>query len=214
MSTPGSLQSDERDTIDHLLEVIESNRKKRCDEQYKQARAQAREIVGKAYARGRIRLGRHVSELRQKYRVQTSFAHARNQTLMRQQHQHADRSILDIAWPMLHEAMQDLWDMPETRKAWLDGAVNSAVSRLSGKHWLVEHPPDLDKDERTALKQGAGIPAATRIRFSVCRDIEAGIRIRVGDTVVDATLTGLLHDRQAVEGRLIAMIRHAMPDDE
>lgn len=214
MSTPGGLQSEERDTIDHLLEVIESNRKKRCDEQYEKARAQASEIVGKAYARGRIRLGRHVSELRQKYRVQTSFAHARNQTLMRQQHQHADRSILDIAWPMLHEAMQDLWDMPETRKAWLDAAVNSAVCRLPGKHWLVEHPPDMEKGERTALKQGARIPAATRIRFSVRQDIEAGVRILVDDTVVDATLSGLLHDRQSIEGRLITMIRNAMPDDE
>ena len=43
--------------------------------------------------------------------------------------------------------------------------------------------------------------------LSGCDDIEAGIRIIIDGTVVDATLTGLLNQKTSIEARLIARIK-------
>ena len=73
--------------------------------------------------------------------------------------------------------------------------------------WHIEHPPDLNEDDveqiRLAFKLGKG----KHPKLSARDDIEAGIRIKVKGTVVDATLDGLLHQKTAIEARLIARIK-------
>lgn len=202
------------DTLEHLLGVVVENREKRCAELREKAQAQAREITRQAHARSRARMHRHVAALREKYRQRISAALARNATLLRQQHQKADRAILQSAWPALREAIQALWKDPEARQKWLQAAMDSAAASLLDSEWHIEHPADLYEEDKKRLKREAGGHKGKGPKFSVDDDIEAGIRISAHGTVVDATLDGLLRQQIPIESSLIARIKQGAESHE
>ena len=127
MSVSDSDVPKDTETLQHLLGVVAENREKRCQEIRDDARREAGEIIRQAHTRVRGRLHRHVEELREKYRLRVASATARNQTLLRQQHQKEERALLDMAWPLLHEAMLALWRQAESRRRWVGAAVGLAT---------------------------------------------------------------------------------------
>lgn len=193
------------ETIEHLLGVVVENREKRCQEVRDRAIQQAAEIISQAYKKSRGRLHRHVNELREKYRLRVKSARARNQTLLRQQHHKEERALLDVAWPMLRTAMIALWHSPETRWQWIEAGITMARGRLRQQGWRIEHPPEFSKADRQRVEQ---MLAPDRLpELTACDDIDAGIRIVLDGTVIDATLAGLLKQRNAIEARLIERIK-------
>lgn len=198
-------QNDE--TLEHLLGVVVENREKRCREIRENAYQQAREITGLAYTKGRARMHRHIDALREKYRLRVTSAIARNQTLLRQQHQKEDRAILDVAWPLLREAMLALWKQPDSRRNWLHAAVASASSRLRDKDGCIEHPPDLGDEDKKTLEQAFADGNGKGVKLAARDDIAAGIRIIMDGTVIDATLDGLLKQKTMIEATMIARIK-------
>ena len=205
MSASDTDMQPDTETLEHLLGVVVENREKRCQEVRDDACRQAREIIKQAHAKSRGRLHRHIDELREKYRLRVASATARNQTLLRQQHQKEERAILDVAWPMLRDAMLELWEAPESRGRWLQAAVTSAKQRLRQHDWLIEHPLEFSEQDKQQLEHM--ITEGSDPALSGCDDIEAGIRIIIDGTVVDATLTGLLNQKTSIEARLIARIK-------
>ena len=189
------------ETLEHLLGVVVESREKRCAEVREKAQAQVREIVRQAHARGRARMHHHVVAMREKHRLRVASAHARNQTLLRQQHQKEDRAILDIAWPLLRGAMLALWK--DTH------AVSSASSSLREHDWYIEHPADLSKEEKTDINHALVHCSHRAPGMTASGDIEAGIRTVAHGTVIDATLDGLLKQKTIIEARMIARIKQA-----
>lgn len=205
------LQPD-RETLEHLLGVVVENREKRCQELRDKANQQAADIVSQAYRKVRGRLHRHVNELREKYRLRVASATARNQTLLRQQHHKEERALLDVAWPMLHTALLAMWESPESRYRWIEAAVGSAESRLRHTGWRIEHPRNFSEDDGRRVQQM--LAPGRQPELKACDDIEAGVRIVLDGTVVDATLVGLLKRKSAIEAIMIARInREAMGHD-
>ena len=195
------------ETVEHLLGIVVENREQRCAELRENARQQAREIVQQAHAKSRARMHRHVVALREKHRQRVSSAVARNQTLLRQQHQKADRAIADRGWPLLREAMQALWGSAGSRRQWLDVAINGAAARLLHSSLVVEHPAELSAQELDWIKRQfdrRGKASAFQSRA----DIDAGVRISAQGTVIDATLGGLLKQKTSIEAALIARVKH------
>ena len=201
------------DTLEHLLGVVVENREKRCLEVRENAQQQAREIIRLAYSKGRIRMHHHIDALREKYRERVTAAIARNQTLLRRQHQKEDRAMLDVAWPLLREAILALWNDPVSRHKWLVAAITSASAGLRDHDWCIEHPPGLS-DEDISMINLAFIHGNTVPKLSACDDIEAGIRIVTRGTVVDATLDGLMQQKTVIEARMIARIKQGVASHE
>lgn len=197
------------ETLEHLLGVVVESREKRCAEVREKAQAQVREIVRQAHTRGRIRMHHHVIAMREKHRLRVASAHARNQTLLRQQHQKEDRAILDIAWPLLRDAMRALWKDPDARRKWLEAAISSASSSLREHDWLIEHPADLSQEEKNDINHALVHGRHRAPGMTASGDIEAGIRIVAHGTVIDATLDGLLKQKTMIEARMIARIKQA-----
>ncbi len=212
MSDPDPILQPDAETLEHLLGVVVENREKRCQQVRDQAHQQAAEIIAQAYKRSRGRLHRHIVALREKSRDRVASARARNQTLLRQQHHKEERAILDVAWPMLRSTMQALWETPETRYRWIEAAVANAEQLLIQGGWHIEHPADFDREDRDRLEQM--LDPDTNPGFSTSDDIEAGIRITVNGTVIDATLAGLLKQKIAIEARMIARIKHGAMSHE
>lgn len=202
------------ETLEHLLGVVAENREIRCSEVREKAQEQAKEIIRQAHARGRARMHRHVIAMREKYRLRVASAHARNQTLLRQQHQKEDRAILDIAWPLLREAMLKLWRHPGSRRRWLEAAVATASSSLREHGWIIEHPLDLSKEEKTDIKHGLAHGRHRTPGQTASEDIEAGIRIIAHGTVIDATPDGLLKQKTLIEAAMIARIKQGAVSNE
>ena len=207
MSSSESDMQQDKETIEHLLGVVVENREKRCQQIREKAQQQAREITRQAHARSRARMHSHVNELREKYRTRIASANARNQTLLRQQHQKEDRAMLDVAWPMLREAMTTLWNEPESRHVWLQAAMASASSRLREHGWHIEHPPELSEEDEKLITRMLSHSKSKHPKLVAADDIEAGIRIKTKGTIVDATLEGLLIQRKAIEAAMLARIK-------
>lgn len=207
MNGPETDRQDDARTLEHLLDVVTESRNKRCAKAHEDAQEQVNEIMRQAHAQCRKRMHRHVNILREKYRVRSSSAYARNQTLLRNQHQKADRAVLDVAWPVLREAMQALWDKPISRGEWVDAAIANASDSLLGHAWSVEYPRGINDEELKMLKQKVARSQGSEPRLVAKDDIVAGIRITVDGTVSDATLDGLLNQKEAIEASMIARIR-------
>ena len=204
----------DKETLEHLLGVVIESREKRCAEVRDKAHQQEKDIIRQAYARSRARLHRHVNSLRDKYRVRVAAATARNQTILRKQQQKKDRAILDVAWPLLREAMLEQWNNPETRTKWLHAAIEKASSMLIAHHWHIEYPSGLDEKELIHFKQNLTSSKGKGPKLVAKDDIEAGIRISTHGTVVDATLEGLLQHRVLIEAELIARVKQGEDGNE
>jgi hypothetical protein len=213
MTSSDSDMQPSTETLEHLLGVVVENREQRCQQIRDNAFRQASEIVKQAHARSRGRMHRHLVALREKYRVKIASATARNQTLLRQQHQKEDRTILDVAWPRLREAMVALWLQPDSRFNWLDAAIETASGRLREHHWHIEHPPDMSEQDKKRIMHASSLGEATLHHFTVDNKIEAGIRIVAKGTVIDVTLDGLLKQKNMIEARLIARIKNGMANN-
>ena len=207
MNLPKNDYKQDTETLEQLLAVVAENRDRRCAEVGESTGLHAREILKQAHARVRARLRRHISMLREKYRVSISAAHARKETLIRQQQQKADKACLDAAWPALREAMLALWKDPESRLKWIDAAIDSASSTLLEADWRVEYPVDFTEQEAGLLQQMFTDRLQKTPGLTASRDIEAGIRLVSHGTVVDATLEGLLQQKQTIESFLISRIK-------
>lgn len=195
------------ETVEHLLGIVVENREKRCTEVRNNAWQQAREIIRQAHTKSRARMHRHINALRDKQRQRVSSAIARNQTLLRQQHQKADRAIIDMAWPMLREAMQALWNVTASRQNWLDAVMASAADRLLQPDIRIEHSLNMSEQELSRIKQQWFKSNGNEPDLLGCEDIDAGIRIIAQGTVIDATLDGLLKQRTSIEALLMARVK-------
>lgn len=195
------------ETLEYLLGIVVENRDRRCTEIRKAARIQAKDIIKQAHTRVRARLHHHVTMLREKYIDRTSAAQARKQTLIRQQQQLANRDILNAAWPVLCESLRVLWNAPVTKQQWLEAAVSIASAKLLGRGWRIEHPADFGAEEQARLKHYLINIGEKTAELSIADDIEAGIRIIANETVIDATLEGILQQRSVIEAMIIARIK-------
>jgi vacuolar-type H+-ATPase subunit E/Vma4 len=201
-------------TLEYLLGVVMENREQRCTDIRQRARAQADDMIKQAHTRVRSRVTHHVMMLRDKYRERISAAEAHSQTLIRQQHQAEDKQCLESAWPILREALRTSWSAPESRSQWLDAAIAAASSSLLQHEWRIEHPADFTVAEQQLLSHHLAASGEVKAMLSTTEDIEAGIRIRVDFTVIDATLDGLLQQEAVIKARLIARIKQEISNHD
>jgi 3',5'-cyclic AMP phosphodiesterase CpdA len=214
MSSSDPDMQQDKETLEHLLGVVVESREKRCKQLRDDAHRQASEIIKQAYSKGRTRMHHHIDALREKYRSRVSSANARNQTLLRKQHHKEERAILDVAWPHLREAMLALWKDPDSRRTWLEAAIASASSRLKQQDWHIEHPQDMSDADVKWIEHTHIHGRGRAGRLVASGDIDAGIRIVLNGTVIDATLEGLLKQKTAIEATLIARIKQGAASHE
>lgn len=207
MNLPDSDLKQDTETLEHLLGIVAENREKRCADVHAKTQTQANRVLKQAHARVRARLRRHISILREKYRLSISAAKARNQTLIRQRQHKEDKACLNAAWPMLQEELMALWNNPDSRRTWIDRAVNSASSTLLEHDWHIEYPGNFNDQEFSLLQQVVADRKERVHKLVACDEITAGIRITSKGTVVDTTIEGLLQQKTRVEAALLARIK-------
>ena len=89
------------------------------------------------------------------------------------------------------------------RRQWVDAAVAEAANVLAPGGWRIVHAPGWPADERDALAARLPCGHGSGVEFTEHAGLGAGLRIVAGRNVVDATLAGLLADREAIGARLL-----------
>jgi hypothetical protein len=190
-----------------LLDLVEADRAQRCQALHDQARGQAVAALATAQAQARAQLRATFAEERQRAAQRLAAARAELQTHRRLQAQHRTEALLALAWQRLPAVLAGRWQQPDTRQAWVQAALAGACAALPATTaWTVHHPadwPEAERDRLTAAVKADGLPAPT---CQATAGLAAGLKISAAGNVVDATIPGLLADRDDIGGRLIGLL--------
>lgn len=200
--------------LEHLLAQLEIHRTTRCEEILAQARSEAREEIGQAWAQGRARLHRSVLDTRQQARLQLTSATAQRQTRERRLRQQQDQALLERAWQPLRDALQQRWQDALTRGQWIDRLLSQAATVLVDTNWQIEHPQAWPATERNAVEARMVELHGYVPVFNAQAAITAGLRISTGETRVDGTIDGLLADRTRIESILLDRLNECRREQE
>jgi hypothetical protein len=205
-----------------LLTLVESYRNQECREAIDKARAEAAEVLRRAWRRERDHLHTSVEAERSRARALIQAARAERTTRERTSGDRLNADLLALAWPHLRALLAARWRDAVGRDAWVAVALGQALEALPAGSWTVRHAPDWVAPEaagpcvavvaklraRLAAKPQAkssdGEVAA--LRFLADPTLAAGLIVKGGAAVLDASLDGLMADRQQLEARFLALL--------
>ena len=192
-----------RTRMQALLDMVERDRQARCQALLDQARAEADAALAQARALARTQMREAFADERQRARSRIAAAQAELQTRCREHAQRRIEALLVLAWQRLPGVLRQRWHDDAARARWVRMAFDAARAALPHEAWTVSHGPDWPAAEQAALADQCRAAFGAAPGFVVDPRIEGGLRIGTGGSVVDATLAGLLADRDEIGGRLI-----------
>jgi hypothetical protein len=195
---------DER--VNGLLRLVEDYRDAECRTLLAAARAEAGEILARAYGRERQRLHERVAAERAAARGRIQAARAERDTRLRGGAERANARLLALAWPRLGPALIERWQDPQCRRAWALGALGQARRALPPGPWTVRHAPGWPDGERQSPVDELDLGPEAEPDFLEDPALAAGLIVECRGAALDASLGGLLADRSRIESRLLALL--------
>jgi vacuolar-type H+-ATPase subunit H len=196
-----------------LLDVVEAERSARCRALIEQARSEAAATLGQARAQARTQIRELFADERQRARARIAAAQAELHTRQRLHAQRHVEALLALGWQRLPAALRARWHDGEARASWVRMALDAARAALpqgiDAGDWTATHGEDWPQAEREAFAAQVQGSRGAAPRFATDARIDAGLRIAAGGNGVDATLAGLLADRDEIGGRLIGELEGA-----
>lgn len=184
-----------------MLDLIAADRQRRCDEIRHEAAEQSAQWLRTAHRQARERLRRVLGDARERASQRVSAALAQRQTRERLALQSSASDFLEQALQRLPAALTSRWQQPSLRRIWMRMALEQARHALPPGVWRIEHAAGLAAEEIAALTLEAG-DHTTRI-FEPRPPLIAGARIFGNGNCVDASLPGLLSDRENLAAALL-----------
>ncbi|HEV2219970.1 MAG TPA: hypothetical protein VGV08_05385 [Casimicrobiaceae bacterium] len=192
-----------------LLDLIETERRARSDAIVGEARSRAFALVAQAYASARARMREAYAEERQRAQAQVAAALANLQTRHRLHEQQRSAALLALGWQQLPGALRTRWGDAGLRKLWVDAAAAEARRVLPRGRWRVIHATDWSPGEQQTFVAKVARDAGESPGLVGDSGIDAGLRIVAGGNVVDATLVGLVVDRDEIGARLLRQLEQS-----
>ncbi len=187
-----------------LLDLVEQDRVAQCNTVIGQAQAQAATLLAQARADARTRVREAFAAERQRAQARIAAARATLQTQRRLHAQRQAAAWLARAWQQLPQALRVRWQDDAARNSWVAAAIDQAQRLLPPGRWRIVHGGDWPEAERQALAERLQRDSGTLLAFEVDASIDAGLRVVSGGNRLDATLAGLLADRDEIGARLLA----------
>ncbi len=114
------------------------------------------------------------------------------------------QELLEQMWSVIAGVLERRWQVPVLRRAWIGAAVDQAAELLSGRAWLIEGGSDWTEQERGELTDRAHRRGAKTVKWSRQPAMQAGLKIRADNVCIDASVPGLLAQRDAIEAAFLA----------
>lgn len=195
-----------------LLDLVEADRHARCTALLDEARSQARTLLARADADARAHVKQAFADESERARATLDAARAELQTRQRLHAQRHMEALLALGWRQLPEALRARWADASTRAQWIEHALTQARASLGACGWTLHHGSTWPDAEREALAPRLVAQTGTAPSFVFDPRIDAGLRLAAGGNVVDATLTGLLADRDEIGGRLVGLLEQGLDE--
>jgi hypothetical protein len=187
-----------------LLQRVTEDRDRRCTVLRAATLTQAMQIVRSARAEARDSVHKSVIQERARMDFGLRQAAARADIEVRRREGRKSRELLEQMWTEIAASLESRWRNPALRRAWIDAAMSQAGALLSGRAWLIEVGSQCTEQEHGELADLARGRGAGTVEWSPHTAMAAGLRIRAGGVCVDATVPGLLRQRDAVEAAFLA----------
>jgi vacuolar-type H+-ATPase subunit E/Vma4 len=175
------------------MREIRLKRDAQVQEILRSARAEARESLHQAVARERARMAQGLRQ-----------AQARAELETRQRAQRETLTLLQYMWERIAMALEARWHIDEARSAWISAAVQEAGRLLGGRPWRIEPAADVKADEQQRAAAQARGGGASDVEWQLEPKCRAGLRVRTSGACLDATIEGLLADREEVEALFLS----------
>lgn len=192
--------------VQALLDRIDTASRRRREAALDGARHFARESLQKARVEARARVAAAVRN--EKARIEAAGARARaaRQTRLREAAQARDRALLEQAWATLPGGLAALWQGPACRRTWTEGAAAAAGRHLGRGDWELHCPVTFEGQERESLLRQLEALSKGRVAVVTDENLVAGICLRRGLALLDATPEGLLARRRAIAADLLHVL--------
>jgi hypothetical protein len=195
--------------VQALLDLVETDRSRRCAALAREAQARANATRAAARTAARERLRTAFKEERQRREARLAAARAKLQTHRRLQQQRSAAALLAVAWQRLPQILCERWLSPTARQAWVMHVVAEARAAFAAGSWRIVHEATWPTDEREQLRAALTRELGAEAQFFADAAIRAGLRISAGGNVIDGTLSGLLADRTEIGARLLRHVEDA-----
>jgi hypothetical protein len=189
---------------DALLQQVTAERDRRCAALRTAAESQATQIVRAARAEARANVRKAVTEERARMDLGVRQATARADIEVRRLERQKSRELLQQMWAAIAGVLENRWREPAFQRAWIDAVLSQAGSILSGRVWVIEVGSGWPGQERGELTDRAQSRGASAVEYSVHADMQAGLKVRAATVCVDATVAGLLAERDTIEAAFLA----------
>ena len=190
--------------VEALLQRVTRDSEQRCTALRVAADLQARQITaaarGEALANVRTAIAQERSRIEQELRQ----AEASADLEARRHEQRQSQALLTAMWSEIAAALETRWRNPTQRRAWLDAALAEAGALLAGRAWSIEHGAGLPDAERGELELLARLHGSGAVAWRLDASAQAGVLIRAERVCIDATVPGLLVQRDEVESWFLA----------
>lgn len=192
-----------------LIRLVDDYEAAECRDILATARADVARRLSLTHRQARALLHERVMAERSNARARIQAIRAERETRRRASVEHANARLLELAWPRLRRTLQARWQDPETRRHWIRFALAEAGRALPAAVWTIRHPPDWDAREREETAERISTQSGHAPRWLPDDGLAAGLAIESQGAILDASLDGLLGDRQRLEARLLALVAAA-----
>jgi hypothetical protein len=202
------------DALERMLALVEERTRADCEAALGEARTAARRLIAESRREARERVHTKLTEARAAMESRIREGEAAFDTARRQHAQQRDQALLAAAWPLLRAALAKRWQDARTRSMWTRALIDQALAVMPRARWEIACPQGYSAAEREAL--AAQVKQATQAAPALIEtaDIDAGLRVSADGASLDGTIEGLLADRAAIEGRLLAEVAREEPKAE
>ena len=198
MSTDTLINTQVRSLVGH----IRQQQSQRLSKELDRARQISARLIGQAHKESRLAVHRTIRRGRDAIRETHLRTQAVLATRSRIQSQQQNQSMLEQAWPLLENAVQQRWLSTIHRGAWWREALEKSKQLLLDPNWVIEHPSDWPESEQLQAAKLATDLGIEQCTFQMKPGLIAGLLIRAGSACCDCTDRGLLHDRVKIESQL------------
>jgi hypothetical protein len=190
--------------VNALLGLVSQRREQRTRDIRAQSDAQVEEILRAARAEARESLHQAVARERARLSQGLRQAQARAELETRQRAQRETLTLLQHMWPRIGATLEARWREEQERGVWIAAAMQDAAQLLGGRPWRIEHAAGLTPEERQRALTQAGAGGAQDVEWHPEPQLTAGLRVRTTGACLDATIEGLLVDREDVEALFLS----------
>ncbi|MEP6884828.1 MAG: hypothetical protein ABJC66_08765 [Gammaproteobacteria bacterium] len=187
-----------------LLERVASDREQRCTALRNAADLQAHQIVAAARTLASANVRNAIIEERSRIEQGLRQATARAEIEARKDEQRESQVLLQRMWLDVADVIERRWSDLAQRQAWIEGAVAVAAILLAGRPWRIESDPSWTDSERGRWSKYAVDKGAGAVEWTSSSSVHAGLKIRTDFACIDATVPGLLVQRDAIESAFLA----------